>query len=141
MKIYVRRSFLLLVLNALLLIMVPSAMADEPAEIPFDPIVFDDVDPCTGDLMEVTIFFDIFEHLGHRNNIVGRAVRTGFTNIGHELFAGNDVLLENNNVVMFRFKDMWRHDDGRMFQARGVFVLNFNTGEFHVDNFALGCVG
>jgi hypothetical protein len=121
--------------------MVAPAMADKPAEIPFGPDVFLDVDPCTGVEHEITIFFDTFVHLGHPNNSVDRAIRTGWTDSGYELFAGNDIILENNNVFMSKFKDMWRHDDGRMFRARGVFVLNFNTGEVQVDNFSLTCVG
>ena len=141
MKINMRGSFLLLVLNALLLTMGAAAMADRPTEIPFGPDVFIDVDPCTGDLHEVTIFFDTFVHLGHPNNHVDRAIRTGFTDSGYELFAGNDMFLQNNNVFRFKFKDMWRHDDGRMFRAGGVFVLNFNTGEVHVEKFAVKCVG
>ncbi len=141
MKTNMRRSFLLLVLNALLLTMGAPAMADRPTEISFGPDVFIDVDPCTGDSMEFAIFFDTFVHLGHPNNFVDRAIRTGFTDGGFELFAGNDMILENKNVFRAKFKDMWRHDDGRMFMARGVFVLNFNTGEVQVDNFALECVG
>ena len=141
MKINMRGSFLLLVLNALLLTMGAPAMADRPTEIPFDPAVFIDVDPCTGDLHEVTIFFDTFVHLGHPNNHVDRGVRTGFTSSGYDLFAGNDMFLDNKNVFRFKFKDMWRHDDGRMFRARGVFVFNIITGEVQVDKFALECVG
>ncbi len=92
-----RRSFLLLVLNALLLTMGAPAMADPPTEIPFGPDVFTDVDPCTGEEQLITIFFDTFVHLGHPNNSVDRAIRTGFTSSGYELFAGNDMFLENNN--------------------------------------------
>ena len=141
MKTNMRRSFLLLVLNALLLTMGAAAMADRPTEISFGPDVFNDVDPCTGDLMELAIFFDTFVHLGHPNNFVDRGIRTGFTDSGYELFAGNDMILQNKNVFRIKFKDMWRHDDGRMFRANGVFVFNFNTGEVQVDNFALECVG
>ena len=141
MKTNMRRSFLLLVLNALLLTMGAAAMADRPTEIPFGPDVFIDVDPCTGDLHEVTIFFDTFVHLGHPNNHVDRAILTGFTDSGYEMFAGSDMFLNNKNVFMNNFNDMWRHDDGRMFRSRGVIVLNFNTGEVHVANFVVKCVG
>ena len=141
MKINMRRSFLILVLNALLLTMGAPAMAAPPTEIPLGPNVISAVDPCTGDAHEVTIFFDTFVHFGHPNNFVDRAIRTGFTDSGYELFAGNDMFLENNNVFRFKFKDMWRNDDGRMFRARGVVVINFNTGEVQVEKFAVECVG
>ena len=109
MNINMRKSFLFLVLNALLLTMGAPAMADRPTEIPFGPDVFFDVDPCTGEEHEITIFFDTFVHLGHPNNSVDRAIRTGFTDSDYELFAGNDMILENNNVFRIKFKDMWRN--------------------------------
>jgi len=141
MNIKMRRSFLLLVLNALLLTMGAPAMADKPAEIPLGPFEFEDVDPCTGDLHDITIFIDTFVHLGHPNNLVDRGVRTGFTSSDYELFAGNDIISLNNGVFVNPFKDMWRHDDGRMFRARGVFVFNINTFEVQLDIFSLECVG
>ncbi len=116
-------------------------MADRPTEIPFGPLVFPDFDPCTGDLMVLTIFIDTFVHLGHPNNLVDRGVRTGFTSTGYDLFAGNDIIVINSGVFVNPFKDMWRHDDGRMFRANGVFIFNFNTGEVQVDKFSLECVG
>lgn len=139
MKANLRRSFLLLVLNALLLTMVAPAIADPPTEGSFQA-VFDDVDPCTGDLHEVTIFIDFFLH-EHPNNFVANEIRTGFTDSGYEMFAGDGNVTITTNIFKQAFKDMWRHDDGRMFLARGVFVLNFDTGEVQADNVALECIG
>ena len=141
MQINLRRSFLLLVFNALVLTMGAPAMADRPTEVPFALGVFIDVDPCTGDLHEITIFIDTFVHLGHPNNVVDRGVRTGFTSSGYELFTGNDIIVENNGVFVNPFKDMWRHPDGRMFLARGVFVFNINTDEVQVVNSTFECIG
>ena len=108
MKIDMRRSYLVLVLNALLLTMWAPAMADKPAEIPFDPAVFFDVDPCTGEEQLITIFFDTFVHEGHPNNLVDRGIRTGFTSAGYEMFAGTGIQLQNFNGGVFgdQFVDM-----------------------------------
>lgn len=141
MKLVKTKIIGLAVISALLLSVAPAIFADPPAEIPFGPIVFDDLDPCTGESHTLTIFIDTFVHLGHPNNIVDRGVRTGFTSSGYELFAGNDLFLTNAGTFRMKFKDMWRHDDGRMFRAAGVFVVNFNTGEIVVNKFAIECVG
>ena len=116
-------------------------LADKPTELSFPPAVFVDFDPCTGEFHEITIFFDVFLHEGHKNNFVGRAVRTGFTDSGYELFAGNEIQVDNGNVFISKFKDMWRNDDGRMFVASGRFIFNINQEEVKVDSFVFRCIG
>jgi hypothetical protein len=68
-------------------------------------------------------------------------VRTGFTDSGYELFAGNEIQVDNGNVFISKFKDMWRNDDGRMFEASGRFIFNINQEEVKVDSFVFGCIG
>lgn len=128
-------------LAALLATMLPRALADKPTEISFPPDVFIDFDPCTGGLHEITIFFDVFLHEGHKNNFVGRAVRTGFTDSGYELFTGHEIVVDNGNVFVAKFKDMWRTDDGRMFEASGRFTYNIIQDEVKVDKFVFRCIG
>jgi hypothetical protein len=36
--------------------------------------------------------------------------------------------------------DMWRTDDGRLWQVRGNFVVDDDTGDVKVDNFMFRCL-
>lgn len=128
-------------LLAMLVIAAPFAAADRPANFTVNIGPFVDVDPCTGELHEVTLFFDIYEHQGHNNNFVAKVIRTGWTDSGYEMFAGGETFIINQGVVMGRFKDMWRNDDGRMFEVSANFVLNFNQFEVKVNRFGFRCIG
>ncbi len=126
--------------TALLIGAMGPAIADKPTKFTFPPNVFDDVDPCTGETHEVSVFVDVFFHSGHKG-IIGRAVITGYTDSGYELFAGNEIRLDSGNVIVLRGKDMWRADDGRMFEATRRFTLNQNQGEVKVQEWSLRCIG
>ena len=143
MKIKIRKFVLLSAITALLTTMTVPSLADKPVNFPpSPPAVFDSLDPCTGEIQSLTIFVDVFLHQ-HKNNFVARVIRTGFTSAGYELFAGNEVQLLNFNGGIFsaRFVDMWRNDDGRMFQGRGTFVFDTNTNELRVNRFNEQCIG
>ena len=117
------------------------AMADQRANFVFGPITFQDIDPCTGSLHEITIFLDIYEHQEHPNNFLAQVVRTGYTDSGYEMFSGNEIFRINKNVVISKFKDMWRNDDGRMFEVSGQFILNFRQNEVKFDGGTFRCIG
>jgi len=142
MKMKLSQFSLLSALTVLLATMMAPASADEPVDFPFPPAVFDDSDPCTGEIQTITIFFDVLLHV-HKNNFVARVIRTGFTTAGFEMFNGTQLQTQNSNSNIFKdsFVDMWRRDDGLMFQARGNFVLDLDTFEVKVDNFRLKCLG
>ena len=120
--------------------LIAPASADKPTELQ-DHVVFPDVDPCTGDIHEVNIFFDVFLHEGHKKNVVVHTKTTGFTDSGYEMFAGSTHIVENDHVFIRGNKDLWRNDDGQMFEAASTFVLNLEQGEVKVDNFGLRCIG
>ena len=120
--------------------MVP-ALADRPTEFSFGPLVFNDSDPCTGEPFEASLFYDVFIHEGHPNNRVVRVLlSSGFTDTGFEAVNGHEVFINNGNVIMQQIKDVWRHDDGRMFRTKGTFVINLRQGEAKVFGIELLCI-
>jgi hypothetical protein len=117
---------------------VPAA-ADPPTAFPFE-FVFDDVNPCTGDTMTVTIAGTDFVHF-HDGRIVARAERTITTSdgsVGH----GTASFVANGQIVKDRFTDIMTNTSGGYhFRARGVFVLDISTGTVRVERFELTCLG
>ena len=57
------------------------------------------------------------------------------------MFSGNEIFLINKNVVISKFKDMWRNDDGRMFEVSGQFILNFRQNEVKFEGGTFRCIG
>lgn len=117
---------------------VPAA-ADPPTEIPFE-FVFDDVNPCTGDIHTVTIAGSTFIHV-HGDRIVAESQRaittspTGF--VGH----GTDSYVLNGQVEMFRLSDILTNASGDRIRARSVFVVDVSTGTVRVEKGELTCLG
>jgi hypothetical protein len=123
------------------LIAAPAA-ADKPfVDGPFTAGPFTDIDPCTGDPMEVTITFTVFVHEGHNNNFVIRfGDRSGSTDTGYVLLGGHDNFREDNNGVSASFKDVWRNsENGDKMQATGR--LREVGSSAVIDSFDLRCVG
>jgi hypothetical protein len=141
MNTKMHKKFWQLAINALLLTMATTALADRPTHITLDPETRTEEDPCTGQLHEVTINFDTYVHLGHSHNEVDRAVITGFTSSGYELIAGNDLVMEGSNVFKYSGKQMWHHEDGRKFFTTGLIVMDKITGEVNASNFVGWCIG
>jgi hypothetical protein len=119
-----------------LLFAVPAA-ANPPTAFPFED-VFPDVNPCTGDVMTVTIAGTAFVH-SHGSRIVVHSERTITTSDG---FAGHgtDTFVDNGQIIMFRQTDIMTNDSGDRFRARGVFVLDVSTDTVRVDSFELTCL-
>jgi hypothetical protein len=114
------------------------AAADRPTPFTFED-VFPDVNPCTGNIMTVTIAGTGFVH-EHGSRVVGRAHRTITTSdgfVGH----GTDSFVDNGKIVKFRQTDIMTNDSGDRFRARGVFVLHIPTDTVRVDRFELTCLG
>jgi hypothetical protein len=114
------------------------AAADRPTAFTFED-VFPDVNPCTGNIMTVTIAGTGFFH-EHGSRVVAHAERTITTSdgfVGH----GTDSFVDNGQIVRFRFTDIMANASGDRFRARGVFVLDISTDTVRVDRFALTCLG
>lgn len=117
---------------------VPAA-ADPPTEIPFE-FVFDDFNPCTGDIHTVTIAGTTSVH-EHDGRIVATSDRTITTTptgfVGH----GTDSYVLNGQVEMFRLTDILTNPSGDRIRARFVIVLDLSTGTVQVVTGELTCVG
>ena len=113
--------------------------ADEPAAVPFQ-IVFDDVNPCSGDVHTVTISGTSFVH-SHDGRTVVHSERTITTSptgfVGH----GADSSVANGQVVMFRLADILTNASGERIRARFVFVIDVSTGAVRVQKGAVTCLG
>jgi hypothetical protein len=117
---------------------VPAA-ADPSTAFPFE-FVFDDVNPCTGDVHTVTIAGTTFVH-SHDGRIVAHSERTITTTptgfVGH----GTDSSVENGQVVVFRLADILTNAIGDRFRARFVLVQDVSTGAARVVKGELTCLG
>jgi hypothetical protein len=138
MKVRARWLVALLLGVVALAFAVPAA-ADPPTEIPFE-FVFDDVNPCTGDIHTVTIAGSTFVHV-HGDRIVAYSERTITTSptgfVGH----GRDSNVENGQVVTFRLGDILTNPAGDRIRVRFVIVVDVSAGTVRVEKGELTCLG
>jgi hypothetical protein len=115
------------------------AAADPPTAFPSEE-VFPDVNPCTGDIVTVTIAVTDFVHF-HDGRIVVRSERTITTSdgsVGH----GTASLVGNGQVIRFGMTDILTNASGGYYiRARGLFVLDVSTWTVRVERFELTCLG
>lgn len=119
---------LLTAISTLLTMFAVPALADKPVPFPTEPNTFNAVDPCTGAEQEITINFDVMLHI-HKNMYVGTVTRTGESDAGYELISGTAIRLETFKGGLFfdQYVDIWRSEDGRMFQASFQILLDTTT--------------
>lgn len=115
------------------------ASADAPTTFSVS-VTFDEVNPCSGADVSITLNFDISEHQGHSKNFVAHVSRSGSTSDGYTMVNGVESFVFNGNVARGSFTDMWQHPDGSKFRVSGVFVDNIRQQDFKVDKFALTCL-
>jgi hypothetical protein len=118
--------FAVLVGVVALVFAVPAA-ADQPTAFPFE-FVFDDVNPCTGDIHTVTIAGTTFVH-DHDGRIVAHSERTITTSPTGFLGHGRDSYVLNGQVEMFRLTDILTSPSGDRIRAGHVIVFDVATGE------------
>jgi hypothetical protein len=133
------RKLLLVLLTMAVLALAPPAAADPPTEGSFEE-TFEDVNPCTGLIHEVTIAGTFFEH-SHDGRIVVHAKRTITTDptgfVGH----GTDSFVDNGQVVRASLTDILTNPAGDRIRARFVFVLDLSTDTVRVEKGELTCLG
>lgn len=127
-----------LIAATLALVVTGPAAADRPIEVS-DTDAFVDVDPCTGQVHEVTIAATFFVH-EHGHVTVARGVRT-LTTTGGYLGRGTSSFVLNGNVEVFRFTDLLADGSGNRIRASGVFVVDLASNAIRVDKFSLTCLG
>jgi hypothetical protein len=126
-------------LMVLALAFVAPAAADAPTEITFE-VVFDDVNPCTGDVHTVTIAGTTTVH-DHDGRIVAYSKRTITTSPTGFVGRGTDTSVLNDRVEMFRQTDILRSPSGDRMRAVFVIVFDLSTGTARVVTGGLACLG
>ena len=117
---------------------VPAA-ADPPTEIPFE-FVFDDVNPCTGDMHTVTIAGTTSVH-NHDGRIVAHSERTITTSPTGFAGRGTDTYVLNGRVEMFSQADILTSPSGDRMRAVFVIVFDVSTGTVRAVAGRLACLG
>ena len=115
------------------------AAADAPTEIPFE-FVFDDVNPCTGDVHTVTITGTTTVH-DHDGRIVAHSERTITTSPTGLVGRGTDTFVLNGRVEMFSQADILTSPSGDRMRAVFVIVFDLSTGTVRVVAGGLACLG
>lgn len=130
--------FVVALLSVVALAFVAPAAAGPPITEAFVD-VFDDVNPCTGEVM--TVRFDGVAYIHeHGSRVVVRAERTITTSdgfVGH----GTDSFVDNGQIIKFRQTDIMTNASGDHFRANGVFVLDLSTDTVRIEKFELTCLG
>ncbi|MGD8487238.1 MAG: hypothetical protein PVH07_11430 [Chloroflexota bacterium] len=134
-----KRLMISLFAGVLMAAMLPGvASADKPVTFT-DSVSFQDVDPCTGELVNVTLVFDIAIH-EHPNNFVVTVQRSGEIEEGYVFLGGQEHFVANENGEGGTFKDMWRNPEtGAKFSVDGKFRIRGNAPI--VEEFEMRCLG
>ncbi len=126
-------------LAASLVLSLAAPAAANPRTEVSDEVTFLDVNPCTGDVHEVTMNVTFLVHF-HDRVTVARGVRRLTTSSGYA-GRGTSSYVQNGRVEMFRFSDRVTDGSGNRIRASGVFVLDLSTGTIRVDRFKVTCLG
>jgi len=119
-----------LALTVVALALAVPAAADPPTASPFE-FVFDDVNPCTGDIHAVTIAGTTSVH-DHDGRIVAYSERTITTSPTGFVGRGTDTYVLNGQVEMFRLTDILTNPSGDRIRAHFVIVVDLSTGTVRV---------
>jgi hypothetical protein len=111
--------------------------ASAPVTVPF-LIVFEDLNPCSGEVHTVTLSGTerVIEHDGR---VVVHGKRTVTTSSG---FAGRGThsFIANGNVEKFTLNDILRHPSGAQIRAHLTLVFDLRTSTVRVERGAVTCV-
>ncbi len=88
--------------------------------------VFDDLNPCSGEVHTVTITDTSWVH-EHKGKTIFRSERTITTRTGFE-GRGTDLFVDNGQVMRFVRNDMLTHESGERIKAHFGLVVDLSTG-------------
>lgn len=134
-----RNAIATLIASAMALaLMTAPALADAPTT-GTDSVTFVDLNPCTGELHDVTLLAEVSIH-EHRNNTVVQADITVTTSDGFE-GSGHDRFVLNGNVATATHNFVLDNPDtGAKFTVKGHFTFDINQGELRTERFVFNCV-
>lgn len=101
---------------------------------------FTDMNPCSGEAIQVTINLAATIRLFSNGNEVVHVVRTGSTSDGYTM-KGVESFNFNGQVARGNFSDNWKAAGEPSWRVSGTFVDNLNKGELVVDRFEFKCNG
>jgi hypothetical protein len=115
------------------------AVADHPAEYEA-AFGFQDVNPCTGELVDYWVSITVDEHGGHPHNFVGRTSGTGVSSDGYTLAHRTEHFQANEHTIALNLVEFWTHPDGSRFRARINGKVDAVTGQLRFEKTALDCL-
>lgn len=128
-----------LLVGAVALVFAVPAVADPPTGMPFE-FVFDDVNPCTGDIHTVTIAGTAQVH-DHDGRVVATSERTITTSPTGFVGRGRDTYVLNSQVESFRLTDILTSPSGDRIRAHVVVRLDLSTGVLKISGNPPTCLG
>ena len=136
------RKFVLIAAAAITLcIGATPAAADAPVTIE-ESVTFEDVQPCSGELVEITLNFVDRVHADHPNNFVVNSEVSGSMSDGSTLVKGTRHFNENATGLRANLNDIWVNEaTGDRFQVVGVLVVKFDDDVPKVESLRFTCVG
>ncbi len=127
-----RALVIALTLAILFLGLVAPAAADAPTDNPFE-MVFEDVDPCTGEDLIVTMTGTWREHF-HNGRFVAYMERTITTSPIEYTGRGTTILNHNGEVRVFAINDMLVSESGDRIRAHYVLVFDISGDSVLVEH-------
>ena len=124
-----------------MLLMTTALWADKPIHIGESTEVFWDLNPCTEEWHELTIYHDEYLHL-HKNNIVWIDKRSGETSSGYYLTSGHAMFVGNENSTQIKdsINDTWVSGDGSVFKFYFMWVYDVELDEVRTAHFRFECL-
>jgi hypothetical protein len=111
--------------------------ASAPATVPFI-FVFDDLNPCSGEIHTVTISGTERIH-EHNGQLVIHGERTITTSSGF-VGRGTHSFVANGNIEKLTLTDILRHPPGAQIRAHLTFVFDVSGSTVRVEKGAITCV-
>jgi hypothetical protein len=111
--------------------------ASAPVTIPFE-FVFDDLNPCSGEIHTVTIRGTERVH-EHKGKTVAHGERTITTSSGF-VGRGTHTVVVTEKMFKLTLNDMLTHPSGARIRAHAVLIFDLPSGTVRLEKGAVSCV-